>query len=152
MDKQIEGTKELTEKLIELASAKEQASTLRAAVRTPMQKVQKKAQANIASLSPGERALHRTYKGRLVSAGFASRSIRLIVKMDKLKTMAQAILGVRKEAFYALQFHELGTAYIPRRPWLEPAFSSSVDEAIKSIGDTMKKRIERIAKKRAGGK
>lgn len=147
-----DGLKELTEKLDELASPKEQAATLRAAVRDPMKKVKTKAEANIAAISPGERELHRTYKGRLVSAGFASRSIRLIVKMDRAKSMAQAILGVRAEAFYALAFFELGTSRISRQPWLTPAFESSAEDSVKGIGEVMRKRIERIAKKRSGGK
>lgn len=146
----VDGTKELQQKLDELASPKEQAATLRQSVRDPMKKVKAKAEANITSFSPGEAEIHRTYKGRLVTAGFAGRNIRLIVKMDKLKTMAQAILGVRAEAFYALAFFELGTSKIPKKPWLTPAFESSAEEAIKGIGDVMRKRIERIAKKRGG--
>lgn len=148
----VEGAKELTLKLKELASPKEQAQTLRASVREPMKAVKTKAEANIAAFSPGQRELHRTYKGRLVSAGFSARNIRLIVKMDKLKTMAQAILGVRAEAFYALAFFELGTSRIPKQPWLMPAFRDSVNDSIKAIGETMRKRIERIAKKRSRGK
>lgn len=148
----VQGTKELSEKLRELASPKEQAATLRAAVRTPMRGVMSRAQANIATISPGKRELHRTYKGRLVSAGFASRNLRLIVKMSKDKQMAQAILGVRAEAFYALQFFELGTAKIPKQPWLIPAFLASRDSNVQGIGEVMRERIERIAKKRAGGK
>lgn len=148
----VEGTKALKEKLDELASPKEQAATLRAAVRDPMKKVKVKAEANVASISPGQRDLHRTYKGRLVSAGFLSRSIRLIVKLTRDKSMAQAILGVRAEAFYGLAFFELGTSRISKQPWLTPAFESSTEESIKGIGDTMRERIERIAKKRSGGK
>lgn len=148
----IEGTKALTEKLNELASPKEQAATLKAAVRDPMKRVKTKAEANVAAISPGERELHRTYKGRLVSTGFLSRSIRLIVKMNREKSLAQAILGVRAEAFYGLAFFELGTSRISKHPWLTPAFESSQEESIKGIGDTMRKRIDRIAKKRSGGK
>lgn len=148
----VEGTKELTEKLRELASPKEQAATLRAAVRAPMAQVMKRAQTNIVRLSPGKRQIHKTYRGRLVTAGFALRSIRMIVKMSKDKQLAQAVLGVRAEAFYALQFFELGTAKIARQPWLQPAFYQSRDESVRLVGETMKKRIERIAKKRSGGK
>lgn len=148
----VEGTKELTAKLRELASPKEQAATLRAAVRTPMRAVMSRAQANISSISPGKRQLHRTYKGRLVSAGFAARNLRMIVKLSKDKQMAQAVLGVRAEAFYALQFFELGTAKIPKQPWLIPAFVGSRDPMVQGVAEVMRQRIERIAKKRAGGK
>jgi hypothetical protein len=146
------GTKDAIEKLRELASPKEQAAALRASVREPMKQVMKIALANIARISPGKRALHRTYKGRLVSAGFAARNIRLIVVMSKDKQSAWALLGVRKEAFYALQFFELGTAFIPKEPWLLPAFFSSKDRSVQGVADVLRERIEKIARKRAGGK
>lgn len=149
---ELEGVAELTAKLRELANPKEQAATLRAAVREPMKQVMARAQANIARISPGKADVHKTYKGRLVGAGFAARNIRMIVAMSKDKQAARALLGVRKEAFYALQFFELGTAYIARQPWLTPAFYSSRSTSVKAIGEVMKKRIERIAKKRARGK
>lgn len=144
----VEGTRELTKKLRELASPKEQAATLRAAVREPMKDVMRVAQSNISRISPGKRQIHRTYKGRLVTAGFASRNLRMITRMSRDKQMAQSVLGVRKEAFYALQFFELGTAKIPRQPWLMPAFYQSRNQTLAKVGEAMKKRIERIARKR----
>lgn len=144
----VDGIAVLTKQLRELASPKEQAATLRAAVRLPMLDVQKVALVNLAKISPGKREIHRTYKGRLVTAGFAARSTRVIVVMSKDKEMATAILGVRAEAFYALQFFELGTATIPRQPWLMPAFYQSRDQVLSKVGATMKERIERIALKR----
>lgn len=150
----LEGYAELSKKLTELASPKQAISALREAVRKPMKQVMQVAQANIAQISPGKADIHRTYKGRLVGAGFASRSLRLVVKTGKDKASVSALLGVRKEAFYAVQFFELGTAAIPKQPWLVPAFESSKDEAVRAVGATLKARIEKIAKKRAaaGGK
>lgn len=146
----VQGTRELYEKLRLLASPKEQAATLRASVREPMKQVLKLAEANLAKISPGKRLLHRTYKGRLVSAGFAARNMRLIVVMSKDKTAAWALLGVRKEAFYVLQFFELGTAFIAKIPWLLPAFFASRDRSVQGVAAVMKERIDRIAKKRSG--
>ena len=148
MGEYVEGTRELTKKLRELASPKEQAATLRAAVREPMKDVMRVARSNISRISPGKRQIHRTYKGRLVTAGFASRNLRMITRMSRDKQMAQSVLGVRKEAFYALQFFELGTAKIPRQPWLMPAFYQSRNQTLAKVGEAMKKRIERIARKR----
>lgn len=145
---QLEGAAELTAKLRELASPKEQASTLRASVRDPMRKVMAKFQVNLAALSPGDRQIHRTYKGRLVTSGFAARSVRMLVKMSRDKQSATAILGVLAEAFYILQFFELGTSKIQQHPTLEPAFRSSESSMLQGVADTMKKRIDRIAKKR----
>lgn len=148
MASELEGVAELSAKLRALADPKQQAMTLRAAVRTPMKKVEKRARANIARISPGKAEMHRTYKGRLVSAGFASRSLRTIVKMSRDKQSASALLGVRREAFYALQFFELGTAYIPKQPWLVPTFEGMKDQSLREIGIVMRKRIEKIAKQR----
>lgn len=154
MATELEGYAELSRKLKELADPKAGASALRASVSTPMRAVLKKARANIAAISPGRADSHRTYKGRIVGAGFAARSLKVVTKMSKDKASASALLGVKKEAFYAVQFFELGTAAIPKKPWLVPALLASKDAAIKGVGDTLKKRIEKIAKKRAaaGGK
>lgn len=145
----LEGYAELDRKLRELADPKAGANALRASVRNPMMEVAEVARRNIAVLSPGEAKLHRTYRGRLVSAGFAARNIKVVVKMSRSKQSASALLGVVKEAFYAVQFFELGTAKIPRRPWLVPALESSKEEAIRGVGEVLKKRITRIARKRA---
>lgn len=145
----LEGYAELDRKLRELRDPKAGANALRASVRDPMLKVAEVARRNIAVLSPGRADLHRTYRGRLVAAGFASRNIKVVVKMSRSKQSASALLGVVKEAFYAVQFFELGTAKIARRPWLVPALESSKEAAIRGVGATLKKRIERIAKKRA---
>jgi len=147
---ELEGTAGLSAKLKKLASPKEQAATLKAAVREPMKDVMKKAKINLGRISPGETPLHKTYRGRWVSSGFAQRSVRLIVKIDKALTSATAILGVRKEAFYVLQFWELGTAYIKAIPWLQPAFYQSANDSAKKVGEVMLERIERIAKMRGG--
>ena len=145
---QIEGVAALTRQLKELGDPKAQAATLRAAVRTPMRAVM--AKANIASFSPGQTDIHRTYKGRMVGAGFAARSIRIKIQLSRDKEAAFAFLGVAPEAFYAVQFFELGTAHIAKQPWLVPAFESSQNAMVQGIADEMRKRIERIAKQRGG--
>jgi len=145
----VEGTKELTEKLRLLSTPKEYIGALRESVRMPMKQVFKKAKANLSRISPGKREIHRTYKGRLVSSGFALRSLRMIVATGKEKESASAVLGVRKEAFYVLQFFELGTAHISAQPWLQPAFYSSRQEMVNGTGDGIKAYIEKIARKRS---
>lgn len=146
---ELEGVAELTRKLRDLRDPRATARVLKAAVATPMNKVKRDAQANIRAISPGKRLLHRTYKGRLVTAGFAARSLRVVTTISRDKTRIISRLGVRREAFYALQFFELGTAHIPAHPWLVPAFESSKERTLKQIGITMRKRIESIAAKRA---
>lgn len=148
MAQHLDGYAELHRKLTALASSKQQSDALRASVRTPMREVMKRAKVAIGKISPGKRQLHRTYKGRLVSAGFASRNMRVIVVSSKDKQAAWALLGVRKEAFYALQFFELGTAFIQKQPWLVPTFYAMKAQSVQGIANVMKKWIDKIAKSR----
>lgn len=145
------GADELRRALTELTAMNgpQWRAALRSAVRTPMNQVKSRAKANIAAISPGKTPLHRTYRGRLVSAGFASRNLRVIVKFAKDRSSVSAILGTRAEAFYATQFFELGTAKIPRKPWLVPALEGSKDSAVKEVGWALRRRIDAIAKKAA---
>lgn len=142
----LEGARELERKLRELSDPRKQLNVLRASVRNPMNKTAKVARSNIAKISPGKTLMHKTYKGRVVGAGFAARNIKVIVKTSKDKQSVTALLGVAKEAYYALQYFELGTAYIPKQPWLVPAFEGQQDQMTKGVGDTLKKRIDGIAK------
>lgn len=148
---ELQGVAELHAKLTRLASPKEGAKALRDSVATPMRVVRKVAKQNLGRVSPGIREWHRTYTGRIVQRGFAQRSVVVQTAINRSKTMAWSKLGVRKEAFYAVQFFELGTATIGRRPWLVPAFESQRSASLRSIGMTLKKHIEKIATSRAGG-
>jgi len=146
---ELEGYAELSKQLFDLANPKEGLAALKESVRVPMRLVLRKAQSNIAQISPGKADIHRTYKGRMVGAGFAARSLKVEVRVSRDKKSASALLGVKREAFYAVQFFELGTAAIAKQPWLVPALESSKSEAVRAIGATMKKRIDKIARKRA---
>jgi hypothetical protein len=149
-----EGFAELSAKLSQLADPKDQKKALAEAVRTPMRQVMLKARGNLTGrkISPGNRKLHLTYRGRYVSSGFASRNLRVIVKHSRQqKGSATAILSTRKEAYYVLQFHELGTRNLRKREWLVPAFESAGGEMVRGVGAVMRARIDRIAKARAAG-
>lgn len=122
---------------------------MRAAVRGPGNKVKNRAKGNITKFSPGETPLHRTYTGRIVSQGFAGRSVRMIVKLSRDGTSAVAIIGVKAEAWYAAQLFELGAAHIPRSPWLVPALEASRGQAVQDVGEALKKRLLAVAKKTA---
>lgn len=154
----VDGAAELRAALNELKNmqSSDWKSTLKSAVRTPMTAVKKQAAQNLSAISPGKTEIHKTYLGRMVTAGFAARNLKLKVKLMPTKGMVTAVLGVVKEAFYVLSFFELGTAYIMRHPWLTPAMEMSKDRIIKDVADAMRKRIDAIAKKRyasfSGGK
>jgi len=132
-------------------SSKEWKSTLRAMVRDPGKRVMKQAQANIAKISPGKALSHKTYKGRAVAAGFASRSIRMRVKIFPQRGISVAVIGVLSEAFYALSFFELGVPSrgIQREPWLSPALAQQQTSIVTDIGAALKKRLLSIARARS---
>lgn len=87
----------------------------------------------------------RTYKGRLKTPGFARRNVAIKSKTFRDGTVL-AMLGVRPEAFYAVQFIELGTSAIPKRPWLEPAFRSSINEVDSLFRQKLKDLLDKAAK------
>jgi len=144
------GIPELSRTFDELGAmnSSEWRSAMRKAVRTPMAKTMTRARGNVARFSPGKTLLHKTYRGRLVSAGYAARNLRMIVKFSRGGGSATAILGVRAEAFYALAFFERGTSKIAAQPWLVPAFSASQETAVQDVGQAWLTRINAIAKKR----
>lgn len=150
MANSLEGVAELTAKLSQLG-AELAAKNLRSSVRAAMKIAYAKAEATIPVWQPKPTDLpyHRTYKKRIVFPGFSKRSLRLLSTLDKKTGVARAVLGVRKEAFYAVQFVERGSIHNMAKPWLVPALESSNEEIQRALAVEIKKRIERIAKRRA---
>lgn len=142
MASQLDGVADLSAKLIAMG-VETAAKELRGTARAAMDIVYQKAQATI----PVGSVPHTTYKGRRVFGGFSKRTLRLVSRINKHNKSAEALVGPVREAFYATQFVELGTARMPARPWLRPAFESSQDPVLKEIGSQLRKRLERIAKK-----
>lgn len=147
MSAALEGVAELTAKLTDLG-VKVAAKELRGSVKAALKVVLVKARASI----PIGTEPHKTYRGQLVSPGFAARSLAIKTSLNKRTGTVTARLGVSKDAYYALQFVELGTAKMPARPWLLPAFVSSEDAMLQGLAAEMRKRVERIAAKRASGR
>ena len=140
----LEGTRELSRQLAELGKATS-GRVLKAAVTEAMMPTYAQALATV----PIGTQPHKTYKGRTVEPGFAQQSLRLKTWTGRDKTAATAMVGVAPEAYYALQFIELGTSKFPARPWLTPAFEANKDRAVQEIANQMRTRIERIARRRA---
>lgn len=143
------GVAELSRKLAQLGDAKENAKVLKASIRAGLLQARKVARANARAFSPGERETHRLHNGRLVPAGYAAKSLSMSVFVPRQGGKVIGRLGVKSDAFYAVQFFELGTSRIAARPWLVPAFESSQDAMLQGIGRQMRQRIDRIAAKRA---
>lgn len=91
----------------------------------------------------------KTYKGRLVTPGFASRSVASRSRISRDGQAARVEIGVRAEAFYSIQFLELGTSKIPKRPWLEPAFRGSRSAIDARLTGDLRRAIDRAVKREA---
>lgn len=144
MAKELKGAAELHKKL-ELLSDIAAAKIVRSTLRSAMLPAKKKAQAAAATLSQRGKP-HRTFKGRLVAPGFASRNLRIIVTRGKGGENPRALLGVRAEAYYAVAFLELGTSTISKTPWLVPSFEAAQPEIMEKMISDLKRKIERASK------
>jgi HK97 gp10 family phage protein len=71
--------------------------------------------------------------------------VKTFVSQDK--QAAAALLGVDSEAFYAVQFLELGTSKTKAQPWLVPAFESTASEQVAAVTAELKAGIEKAARK-----
>jgi len=139
--KGLEGVGQLTKQLEALGKL-EDGKAVRAAVKAGMTPAYKAAQQNI----PVGTVAHRTFKGRLVAPGFAKRSLRLVTTLSPDKQKATAIIGVRGEAFYAIQFVEMGTSKMAAQPWLRPAFFNTREEQESAVAESLKRTIEKLAR------
>jgi HK97 gp10 family phage protein len=140
----LEGARELSRQLAELGVAV-QGRVLRASVKEAMLPTFRRALSTV----PVGTVPHKTYKGQTVEPGFAQQHLQLKTWLSKDKSAAAAMVGVSPEAYYVLQFIEIGTSKFPAAPWLTPAFEASKDAAVQQITQEMRTRIERIAKRRA---
>lgn len=140
----LEGVADLTKQLTALG-AKVAAKELRGTVKEAIQIALHAARSNI----PVGTEFHTTYKGRIVSPGFALANIDTKIGFDKRTGAAYALLGVRPEAFYALAFVETGTAHMAAQPWLVPAFEASQDPMLQALADELRRRVDSVTAKRA---
>ncbi len=114
-------------------------NALRSATNKAMTPVLKQARATI---KRGDRA-HKTYKGRQVFGGFASRNVIKKSSSSRDKTFARTAVGVKSEAFYAVSFLERGTSKQPAQPWLKPAFVSQKDLVLTNFTKLLRQEVEK---------
>ena len=88
----------------------------------------------------------KTYKGRLVTPGFARRSVARRSFLSRDRKTATVIIGVKQEAFYALVFGEFGTSWQPARPWLEPSFRSSIGAVNNLLRSNLKANLDKAVR------
>lgn len=141
-DFELEGLDALQKQLKQL-DPKFQKRAYRNTVRAAMKPVAVTA----AATAPVGTEMHKTYKGRWVSPGFLSRSIRQKVTARRDGSAFVSLVGVAPEAFYGVQFLELGTSTIPRRPWLEPSYRANRRQVLSVFQKRLKKQIALQLKK-----
>ena len=145
----IVGFKELSRQLDKLGDAVQAGKTLRRAALSSMLPALRAAQVAAPVGDPpyesGDPYPVTSYTGRLRTPGFAKRNVARKAYVDNNGVVV--LLGVKPEAFYAVQFIELGTSKIPKRPWLRPSFRASigaVDSRLRArLRDLLQKAVRR---------
>lgn len=128
------------------------------------------------SLAPKGTKGHRTYKGRLVGPGFASRNIKMRTRSNKAGGFTAVEFGTTKEAFYIINFYDQGPTTISSRrvptggtigrrggrrqlkripikpytlkcrPWFESTFKSDRQRLENDFAAAMRIEIDKVAK------
>jgi HK97 gp10 family phage protein len=135
---EVKGAKELRRKLLSMPE-KVQKKVLRNAGTLAINPMVQEAKRS-APVSDRD-TLRRTYTGKLIAPGFAKRSIAKKVKLYQGGRFVKAMVGVKPEAYYILQFVERGTSRQAKQPWLEPAFRKTRGAVLSRFSATMKKKI-----------
>lgn len=135
----LEGVAELTKQLIALGKL-DDGKALRGAIKAGMQPAYKRAQAYIPVGSIPHR-LAPAYGRLLVNSGFAKSALRTITTINAQKNIASAVMGVRKAAFYILNFVELGTRYQSPQPWIRRALNDGRSEGEEAIRAYLQKAV-----------
>lgn len=152
MASELRGVADMTAKLnalgVEVAG-----KNMRIAAREAMKIAFVHAQANIPTWQPppNSRGYHLTYKGNQAWPGYAFRNLKLASAIDKRNGVIRAVIGVSKEAYYAVQFVEFGTSRQPANPWLRNSLESTQSAVLHSLSSNISKRLEKIAKQKAAG-
>lgn len=127
---QIEGARELDQLLRQLPE-KMAASALNSSVRA------------------GAKVIFDEAKARVpVDTGSLRDSIRIQKVKESGKTVVFKV-GPDKDRWYGI-FTEFGTSLRAATPWLRPAFDVMAQKALDKIGESLGKKIEKIAEKLAG--
>lgn len=139
----IDGIAELVNKLAALGKL-EDGKALRSAARAGVKPIFTQAKVNI----PKSQEASKTRKGRIIGPGFASRNIRTITQLKQAQGIARASVGVRADAYYAVDFVQQGKG--PRnkvaQPWLTDASAQTIDKQIDAVKASLQKSIDKYTK------
>ena len=140
----LEGVAELTKQLNALKSL-DDGKAMRMAVRAGMKPAFEQAKATIPVGSMPHR-LSATYGRLLVNAGYARNALRMITTINGAKNIASAIIGVRKPAFYASLFVEVGTRKMRAQPWLRRSLIDRRENCEEAFRAAMHRALDRAVR------
>lgn len=144
MASELIGVRELSRKLDELprqAAGKVLRSAAMSATLPVLQEARSRAPVNDRDY------LRKTHKGRAVAPGFLKRNLGRKSILSSDKRFVKVMIGPKPEAFYGTAFVELGTSKMAAKPWLRPALESKKAQVLKRIGDLLKDRMEKVARR-----
>jgi HK97 gp10 family phage protein len=101
----------------------------------------------IKAAAPVGKKEHKTYTGRLVAPAFLKRSIKRKSKFNKKTGMAETVIGVKKEAYYGVQFLDEGTKYITARHWFAKVFERMRPVMVSEFKKRLKQKINEAVRK-----
>jgi HK97 gp10 family phage protein len=141
MSNALEGVAGLQKKLIELGQVAS-IKILRSAVIAGMNVAKKQAVAR-APIAVHE---YRLRNGQLVAPGYGQRSIRITTQVSNDGETVSALLGVRKSAFFMVQFVERGTRKMAAHAWLAPSLAGSIPQVEAAFAAKLAERIATAVK------
>jgi hypothetical protein len=139
--------RELSRKLKAMGTAAG-GKALRSAAMTSTLPVVHRGRANVPRRRPNA-GPRKTYKGRIAAPGFASRSVKRKSFLTADGNLANVLIGVAPEAFYAVEFVELGKNKKHKQtpyPWLVPALFDSIPEIDTKLQARLVKLIDKATK------
>ena len=136
MSVEVTGLKELAEKLAQMGPRLER-NGLRAAVSAGAEVIRKEARAR-APVATG--TLRRAFYKKQIREQSGQKQQTFFVGVRSGKRYAPK----GQDAYY-WRFQEFGTAKMPARPFLRPAFESKKNEAVEAMKKKLRDRIEQLA-------
>lgn len=118
--------------------------TLRSALRAGLLPIRKEAQARI-PVGSVPHYIGRKAKGKLVQPGHLRTALRAKAIRDE-EFSGMVALTFSGDGFYAM-FHEFGTAKMPARPILRPAFDTQKEAALARFKERLAAAIEKARQK-----
>ena len=136
----LEGLAQLTRQLNALASL-EEGRALKRAVTAGIQPAFHRAQ----EIIPVGIQAHRLKNGLLVAPGYAKSQLATRSSINGAKNIASGLLSVLADAYYVLQFVELGTRYMPAEPWISRSLLETRDACEAAFVDSIAASVAKAA-------